>query len=163
MAKNNCSICNRGIEKDDAPILVMGPYGNPRLLCDECAGEIETAVSSRDYDEIADAVEKIGKKMSTTEPDDLTITTVNELLSSSAERARAIKDGTYDFSLDEQDDEELEDIPEDMKESEDDAALDAAEETRNKKIDKVFNWISAILFSAIGAYALYTILRLFLF
>ena len=34
--KRNCSICLKRVEGDDAPVLAMGGYGNPKVLCDEC-------------------------------------------------------------------------------------------------------------------------------
>lgn len=163
MANNVCSICNKHLENEDAPILVMGAYGTPRLLCDGCAEDLEKATSSREYDEIASSMESVGKKLVDSDPDELTLKTVNDLLSSAAQRAKSIKDGTYDFSLDEKmtDGFELDDIPEELKESEEDVTITEAQEARDKKIDKIFNWISIVLFSAIGAYALYTIIRLF--
>ena len=51
-----CVICDKMIESEDAPILAMSGYGNPKLLCDECAEDIEIVTSERDCDKIAEAM-----------------------------------------------------------------------------------------------------------
>ena len=141
MAK--CCICGKNIEREDAAVLSMGAAGIPRLLCDECEGLLDTATLGRDYNEIKAAIEKIGTYMVERDPDGVTYSMVNEILLSSSERAKAIKDGSYDFALDEQpkDDGGLEDIPEDMRESEEDIALDKKDDEKMKKFDKIYNYI----------------------
>lgn len=146
-----CSICLQRITNEEAPVLTMGAYGTPRHICDECSADIDTMSESHDYGEIVGAIDRLASKMSRANTDDkATLTTVTELLRSSAERATAIKDGTYDFSLDEVEEEDYE-IPEDMKESEEDRALDEKERERTAKFDKVMNWVwLAVLVAAIG-------------
>ena len=146
-----CSICLQRITNEEAPVITMGGYGTPRLICDECAADIDLLTTSHDYDEIVAAMDRIATKMSRANIDDkATLTTVTELLRTSAERATAIKEGTYDFSLDEIEEEDYE-IPEDMKESEEDRALDEKERERTAKFDKVMNWVwLAVLVAAIG-------------
>ena len=58
-----------------------------------------------------------------------------------------IEDGSYDFTLDEQTEEEFE-LSEDMLETEEDRELDRIEEEREKRFDKILNW--AWLFIGIG-------------
>ncbi len=146
-----CSICLQRITNEEAPVITMGGYGTPRLICDECAADIDLLTTSHDYDEIVAAMDRIATKMSRANIDDkATLTTVTELLRTSAERATAIKEGTYDFSLDEIEEEDYE-IPEDMKESEEDRALDEKERERTAKFDKVMNWVwLAVLVAVIG-------------
>ena len=52
----NCCTCLSRIENDYAPVLTMGAYGTPKLLCDDCAALVETITYGRDYDEITEAM-----------------------------------------------------------------------------------------------------------
>lgn len=141
-----CSVCLGQITNEEAPVLTMGAYGTPRLLCDGCAADIEAMTHGREYGEVIAAMDSISDKMSRANIDDRIITsTVTDLLVTSAKRANEIKEGTYDFSLDDVEDEDYE-IPEDMRETEEDRALDEAERKQNEKFDKVMNfvWIGVI-------------------
>ena len=69
-----------------------------------------------------------------------------------AARANLIREGSYDFALDEREEETLEEIPEELLESEEDKALDEAEEEKLKKIDKVLSWVWAALIVGIVAF-----------
>ncbi len=139
MAK--CCMCDRNIERDDAPILSMGAAGNPRYLCDDCAALLDTATMGRDFDEIKSAVEQIGNIMADNDPDGVTYSVVSEMMIDASERAKEIKEGTYDFSLDEVEGECLEEIPEDMQESEEDIEKDKEDEEKLKKFDKFYNGV----------------------
>ncbi len=149
MAK--CCMCDKNIEREDAPVLSMGAAGIPRLLCDDCATLLDTATLGRDFDEIKSSVEEISKIMADNDPDGVTYSIVSELMMSASERAKAIKDGTYDFSLDESEDDEdtLDDIPEEMLESEEDKAEDKKDEEKLKKFDKFYN-VAIIIIGAIS-------------
>ena len=57
-----CSICGKAIEREDAPVLTISGYGNPRYLCDECSAEMDLAMSSRDPEEIEATVKVLGDK-----------------------------------------------------------------------------------------------------
>lgn len=161
---SNCTICNRPAREEDAPILAFGIYGNHKVLCDECADDINEATKSTELDRIADAMDRIGRKMSAGDPDGQTISTVTAIMAAAADRANAIKDGTYDFALDNDEDrlEQIEDIPEELLETEEDREADAADEEKNKKFDKIYNWVAGIIFAALGGYAIYTIIATFL-
>lgn len=121
----------------------MGAYGNPKCLCPECASLVEEITLGRDYDGITTAMETITKKMSKANVDDgATVSTMTALLADSAERAQKIKEGTYDFSLDEEkEDEGIDEIPEELQETEEDRILDEKDAEANRKFDKVMNWI----------------------
>ena len=157
MAK--CCMCEKSIERDDAPVLAMGAAGNPRFLCDECAALLDIATTGRDITEIGDAMEKIGLYMADGNPDGVTYSIVSQLMVEASDRAKAIKDGSYDFSLDEEkkDDGGLDEIPEELLESDEDKEADRVEEEKNKKFDKVYN---IILFSVLGVTALLLIWKL---
>ncbi len=151
---------------EDSPILVMGAYGIPKCLCDSCASDMELVTGGKDYSEIESAMERIGKKMSSFSADKQTFETVNELLKSAAERAKKIRDGSYDFSLDNEElesSDELIDIPEELRESEEDIALDKKDEEKQKKFDKFFNWVTiGMIIGAVGFFV-YKLLERFVF
>ena len=144
MAENKrtiCSLCHNTCESD-APVLVMGPYGNPRLICNECSEQLDTVTLGKEIPLIKEAMRKLGEKIAQKNPDDLSLETVNGILGSAADRARLIEEGTYDFSLDDADEqEELLDIPEEQKESEEDKLLDEKDAEKMAKFDRFFNWV----------------------
>lgn len=143
MSDKYCAVCLAKIENEDAPVLAMGSYGVPRLLCDDCAADLDTATRGTDYGEIAAAMDRISLKLSRANIDDkVTMNTVTELLVEAARRATEIKNGTYDFALDECVEEDYE-IPEELKESEEDRALDEADKKKTERFDRVMNWIWA--------------------
>lgn len=138
-----CCMCHKNIEREDAPVLAMGGAGIPRYLCDDCEALLDAATLSRDYDEAGAAIGKISKLMADGDPDPVTYAIVSQLLLKSSDRAVAIKEGTYDFALDEQpvEDEGFEEIPEDLQETEEDKEKDRIEEEKQKKFDKFYNYV----------------------
>ena len=160
MAK--CCMCDIRLESEDAPVLSMGAAGIPRLLCDRCAGLLDKATLSKDFDEIKDAVGEIGSIMAAHDPDSVTSTIVRSLMVDASERAKAIKDGSYDFSLDENpEDGGLDEIPEDMLESEEDIEKDKADEEKVKKFDKVYNIILTCTLVLTGIVVVINVLKAF--
>ena len=139
MAK--CCICKKNIEREDAPALTMGGAGNARLLCDECSALLDTATESRDYEEVKQAVKDLSDMMTENDPDGITFATVGKILIDATNRAKAIKEGSYDFSLDEKVDDGFDEIPEELLETEEDVEKDRADEEKNKKFDKVYNYV----------------------
>ena len=139
--KRNCCTCLTRVDEENASILTMGAYGTPKCLCEECAQLVETITAGREYDDITSAMEELTARMSRANIDDrFTVETVTELLAESAERAQKIKDGTYDFALDEVEEECLEEIPEELKETEEDRLLDEKDAEDAKKFDTFLNW-----------------------
>ena len=160
--KRNCSICLKRVEGDDAPVLAMGGYGNPKVLCDECAELIDKMTLSRDYDEITAAINGVAERMSAANIDDrVTVATMTEMFESSAKRAQSIKEGTYDFALDEvESDEGFDEIPEELLETEEDKARDEKEAKFNKKLDKITNWIWVVVFAGVAVFFVLRLLRI---
>ena len=151
--KRNCCTCHLRIDDENAPVLTMGAYGTPKCLCEKCAELVDTVVYGKTYEEVTSAMEEITARMSESNVDDkVTLSTMTELLANSAERAQKIKDGTYDFSLDEErdTDDSFDEIPEELQETEEDKLLDQKEEEAMKKFDKVLNvlWILTGIFAA---------------
>lgn len=147
-----CCICQRIIENEDAPLLTMGAVGTPKLLCDSCARLLDTATMDREYDKIEAAMDEIGKRMADGNPDRVTFANVSQIMAQAAARGKLIKNGEYDFALDEQmeDGEEIPDeIPEELQETEEDRELDLKEEEKLKKFDKVYNIILIIAGAAL--------------
>ena len=142
--KRNCCTCLTRIDDENAPILTMGAYGTPKCLCPDCAELLETITLGKDYTEIATAIDNLTDRMSKANIDDaVTVSTMTGILQESTERAQKIKDGTYDFSLDEEsgDDSEFDEIPDDLKETEEDRLLDEKDAESLKKFDKILNWM----------------------
>jgi len=117
----SCCICQAPITVEEPPILIMSAYGEPRCLCEDCSAELDTVTLGKELDAIAAAMDGIGKKMSESDPDKLTFNTVNKIMQKGAERAKAIREGSYDFALDggeEENGEGFDEIPEELAETE---------------------------------------------
>lgn len=164
MAGNKkCVLCERTITVENPAILAVGAYGNPKCVCAECQQLLDTATLGREYDAIADAMETLGRKMAEVTPDKQSFDVVSELLENAAERAKKIKAGEYDFSLDESDDEgELDELPEELLETEEDREKDKQDEERTKKFDKIFNYITIGVFGVAAILIIVKIITSFL-
>lgn len=157
MKESYCSICFAKVDGDEAPVLAISGAGVPRCLCDSCASDIDTITASHDFDEIMAAMERLSRMISEGNADDtLTISTMSSIMAKAAERATLIKEGKYDFALDESEqqveDESLLEIPEELLESEEDKELDEKENERAQKIDKVLNWVWGIVMALAVAF-----------
>ena len=154
MKEGTCSVCLTGIDLDTAPVLTMGSYGTPRCLCDDCAKHVENFTRGRDYDSIIASMDEISARMSRANIDDkVTSMCITDMLVSAAKRATAIKEGSYDFSLDV--DEEDYEIPEELRETEEDRALDEKDAQDRKKLDKVMNWVWLGVIVAAAAFVIW--------
>ena len=136
---NKCSICNMVLESEEPAILTMGGFGYPRYLCDECSADLDVASLGREESKIAAAMDRIGKKMLVSDPDRQTYVTVTGLMAVAHDRALKIREGTYEFSLDEADD-GFDEIPEELAETEEDKEKDRIDEEKQKQFDKFFNY-----------------------
>lgn len=147
MAKH-CCICQRNIEKDDAPILAIGAYGAPKCICGECEKNIDTATRATDANDATEAIRKLGESLTLgNTQDSQIIETVNGIITDAAQRAEAIRNGSYDFAKDDESEPEFE-LDEDLLESEEDRALDEKEAKTNKTIDTVTAWACGIILTA---------------
>ena len=101
--------------------------------------------------------------MSSSNIDDrVTVATVTALLEDSAKRAQKIKEGTYDFALDEIEAEEgFDEIPDDLKETEEDRLLDEKDAAANAKFDKIMGWAWVVFGIAAAAYAIWRVVSTF--
>ena len=137
---DKCCLCNKVIENEDAPLLSMTAAGRPRYLCDECAGLLDTVTLGHDYDEIAEAMDKVSGHMAKSDPDGVTYSIISKIMIDAAVRAKLIKEGVYDFARDEAPDEsEFEDIPEYLLESDEDAKKDEVEAKKLEKFNSARN------------------------
>ena len=156
MSIRNCSICLEKVDEANADVLVMGPYGTPRCLCEECSALMDIAATSTDYEKIVAAMDALAEKMSNRNIDDkLTVATMTDLLSSYAKRAKAIKNG--EELSEEEIDEGFDEIPEELREIEQDRVLDEEEAEREGKINRVIDWICALVIFAAASFAVYRI------
>ena len=162
---SKCSICDKKIDSAEPGILAMGAYGTPKYLCEECSRDIEEITVGREFDSIAAAMDRVGKKMANANPDKATFNTVNSIMESSAARAKLIKEGDYDFSLDEREEESegFDEIPEELMETEEDRALDREDEEKMKKFDKFYNWVLIGALIGVVGFVIWRILDLFVF
>jgi hypothetical protein len=158
MADMNCAICLSNVDSESADILTMGAYGTPRFICTECADDLSVATDSHDFKKIEEAMDRLSAKLSRSNVDDhRTIEALTEIFDDSAKRAAAIKNGTYDFSMDgvAENDNILEDIPEELLETEEDRLLDEKEAKSMKKFDSIMNWVSMGAVIAAIAFAIF--------
>ena len=157
---NNCCICERNVEREDAPILAMGGAGYARVLCEECDRELQVATRGHDVEEIKEAINSLSNKLANGEPDAVTYRMMNEILVTATQRAMEIKDGTYDFARDDEEDNEgFDEIPEELLESEEDIELDKKDEEKAKKFDKVYSIILTISLIALGGMIVWRIIQ----
>ena len=93
---------------------------------------------------------EISDRLSSHGTDDmLVVNTVKDIFAEAGERARKIKEGTYDFSEEQDEKEEELDVPEELLETEEDKEKDEIDAKKNKLIDKIFNWVSlAVILAA---------------
>jgi len=162
----SCCICQAPITVEEPPILIMSAYGEPRCLCEDCSAELDTVTLGKELDAIAAAMDGIGKKMSESDPDKLTFNTVNKIMQKGAERAKAIREGSYDFALDgeaEENGEGFDEIPEELAETEEDKELDRRDEEKAKKINQFLDWVTVgALIGAVGFFIWKLVERFFL-
>jgi len=160
----SCSICKSEIESENPSILTMGGYGNPRYVCESCDAKIERMLLSREPSEVQDAMRILGEHLSRIGcEDNAVINTMEDMTKRATARAEAIREGTYDFSEDEADEnaEELVEIPEELQETEEDRALDEKEKAAEKKMDKILNIAWAAFLVIFGAAVVYLLIRRF--
>ena len=157
---SNCCICEKTVEREDAPILAMGGAGYARVLCEECDRELQVATRGHDVEEIKAAINSLSTKMANGEPDTVTYRMMSEILVTATQRAMEIKDGTYDFARDDEEDNEgFDEIPEELLESDEDVELDRKDEEKAKKFDKVYSIILTISLIALGGMIVWRIVQ----
>ena len=143
-----CALCGRIPECEEPAVLTMGRYGHPRHLCEECESQMDTANLGRDYDEIINAIDILGKKATSFAfDDDVTMDVMRAFIMRAAKRAADIKAGNYNFDVEDApvEEEGFDEIPEELRETEEDAELDRRDAENAKKFDKFLNvlWIAA--------------------
>ena len=150
---DECIICYAPVDEENAPVLEMGAYGHPKYLCPDCAGDIDDMTLSTDLNVISDSMTRMAKKIESASLSEKTFETLTVILESAAKRAVAIKEGTYDFSLDEKEEGEgLDEIPEELLETEEDRELDKKDEERAEKNNRIFDYITFAVFIGIAAF-----------
>ena len=151
-----CSLCAKRFDKEEPEILTVGSYGVARYLCDDCAALLDKMMLSTDVSEIKEGYDAVVEKMLDGPLiDESANETLQNMLVSAKERAEAIRNGTYDFSLDTPTD-EMDEIPEELLESEEDRERDRKRDERAQKLDKVLN---VFIIAAIVAAAVFVITR----
>jgi len=153
MSEKKCAICLEYTYEEEPAVIAMSGYGTPLCACERCAGLLSTAMESHNYDEIVSSMDSLYEIMKAKNNDHpLVVEIMSENLNHAAQRAVAIKEGTYDFTQDEaapsESEESFDEVPEELRESEEDRALDEKEKAQNEKFDKVMNIVTWV---ALGA------------
>lgn len=145
-----CSVCLKAIEREDAPVLTMGHFARPRLLCDGCAELIEKALKSHVPGEAEAAIARLGESVGNNpQGDSAVLEAMEDIFRESSERAEKIRRGEYDFSLDEADGfDGFEEIPDELLETEEDKKKTEREEETNRKFNKIMDIVTAVIFVA---------------
>lgn len=163
MEYKKCAICSAIIENEEPAILSIAGSGYVRYLCDGCAADMDEATLGRDFSSIEAAMDRIGKHLGDSKPDNGTFKIVSGIMKRAADRAKAIRDGSYDFALDEEDSGNMEDIPEELLETEEDKLLDEQDAEKQKKFDKIFERIAIGIFSVVVLFLLWRLLDTYFF
>ncbi len=159
----NCVICNSPADEECAAVLEIGIHGAPKCLCSMCSEELDMATASRDPEIAAGAIERMAKKISEGDLSSRTFEKMNSILEAAAARAKAIKDGSYDFALDDAADEDsFDEIPEELQETEEDRALDKKDEEEEEKFNRIFDYITFGVAIGIGIFVIWKIVNMFL-
>ena len=158
-----CVICKRPIESEDPAVLSLGALGTPKHICTHCEDTIDKMLSLTDYNEIMSECKTLGEALTRGDTgDESVIKSVNELITKAADRAASIKEGSYDFSEDEEEsgdaEESFDEIPEELRETAEDKALDEKEAHFTAIFNTVTTWISGIILVGAVGFFIYTLL-----
>lgn len=141
----HCVICKRPIEKEEPAILMMGGYGVPKCICEECENTVDLLNESEDAGDIREGCRKLGEALTRGDTgDESVIVTVNEIIAEAGKKAESIENGTYDPNEEKEEEEEF-DITEDLEETEEDRKLDEEEARANKIYNTVSSWVAGII------------------
>ena len=141
----HCVICKRPIEKEEPAILMMGGYGVPKCICEECENTVDILNESEDAGEIREGCRKLGEALTRGDTgDESVIVTVNEIIAEAGKKAESIENGTYDPNEEKEEEEEF-DITEDLEETEEDRKLDEEEARANKIYNTISSWVAGII------------------
>ena len=157
-----CCTCVAELESPDtAPVLTMGHYGMPRLLCPNCEALINTAERSHDPDECEAAMARLGEIVSDSNKEDTCVhEAIEEIFERATKRVDAIRKGEYDFALDDEEDTTFDEIPEELLETEEDKKKTERENETNRKFNKVMDFVTAgVLLAAVVVFIIFLINR----
>ncbi len=159
-----CVICKKLTDSESSAVLVLGGFGNPKYICEECEADIDTARLSHFPEEVFSAMERVGEKLTSANiEDEQVLATVNVLFSTASERATMIVAGTYDFANDEHFKDEADfELTDEYKETEEDKELDRKEKEKNAKFDKISSIVCAVLLAAALGFLIYRIISSYL-
>lgn len=139
-----CSVCQQHFESEAPDVLTFTKKGAAKLICPHCKEIYETASFARDPAEAEAAIKEL-RSITAQNHDATVLDLLAEAFPEMESRVAAIRDGSYDFSLDEFSD--VDDaIPEEYKQDPEEAAEEerlAEEAKRITPIDRVITalWI----------------------
>lgn len=156
MTMDECAICYTPVDEENAPVLEIGAYGRPKYLCPECSADLDSITLGKDLETIRTSMNRLTKKIEVGGLSKKTFTTLTSILDRAAVRAKAIESGSYDFTLDEnEDDGELAEIPEELLETEEDKILDELDAEKEERNSRIFDYISFGIFLLLFGVAAY--------
>ena len=157
-----CSVCGKDFESETPSVLTMGRSMTPRYICPDCEALMEEAIGATEPERIREAIATLGESLAHSDSDDTpVIIEVSSHLERAKTRLTKIEDGTYDFSLDESEEEEFE-LTEDLMETEEDRELDRREEEQEQRMNKVLNWLWVFVGIGVVAYFIFLIIYKFI-
>lgn len=137
-----CSVCQQQFESEAPDVLTFTKKGAAKLICPHCKEIYETASFSRDPDEAATAIKEL-REITAQNHDAIVLDLFAETFPEMEARVTAIRDGSYDFSLDELSDED-DGIPEEYKQDPEEAAEEARLAEEAKRITPIDRIITAL-------------------
>ena len=141
----NCCICQAPITNENAPVIAMSAYGNPKCVCEECEAIIDSATLSHDPNEIVESCKSLGEALTRGNTcDEQVIDAVNGIICTASIRCEKIANGNYDFSEDESNEVEFE-ISDELMESEEDRIKDEKDAKAAKIIDTIASWACGVI------------------
>ena len=158
--KTACAVCQAAFESDAPDILFFSKSGSARYVCPHCAEIYEKATLSRLPEEIENSLEALyGYTDRLT--DIATLEFLALSLGDAKKRLSEVRNGTYDFTLDEDDTPISEEIPEEYRPDE---AVEKEAEEKARRLT-LFDRVIDILWILIGVgavgYIAYTVIDMF--
>ena len=166
--EKKCCICKGTLDSENAAILTISGYAVPKYICRDCEDDFDCATQSTDTTVVYGAMDRLGKKLLASGTDDeIVLSEVGKIMSEADARAKAIDEGTCDFSEEESEDtvefSEMSDVADPFEEEETEEDIEQArlEAERAKKIEKITNIICiGIIVVAVAFFTYWTLKRI---
>ena len=160
---HHCALCYR--ESEDPALFFISKYGKPKYICEACEKEYETATRDRDPDTAEQALQGLYEKAKQN-PDVAVVEMLGNTLREANQRITEIRNGSYDFAKDEEDDPDmLLEVPEELRQDPEEAEEEQAAAEKEKSVtrgDRILNLCWLILLLCALGFVAYKIASLFI-